>query len=614
MDLRYEAFCFADPLFYDEQQEIGAPSDDFAQVLPMPADGWVTADRGVWRSLRPEGRELPGQGWKIHVSAGLDNARSVLVQVHEYCIEHRIAYKHLRSLMILLARNSKYAPRDGSAKLITIYPADDDELERVLEDLAARLEGEHGAYILSDLRYGSGPLYVRYGGFAERWVEHGGTRVLAISKPDGTLVPDNREPRFSVPDWVKIPACLTASIAARKAGDPAQFPYRVTSSLHFSNGGGVYLATRKSDGEEVVLKEARPHAGLDRTRTDAVERLRREHEVLERLNGIPGVPRTFERFTVWEHHYLAMEHMPGTPLGGWLALNYPLTRRNRTDGDLAAYTERALGLLGKLERILAAVHGRGIVFGDLHPQNVLIDPETDELSLIDFELAADADGGDRPALGAPGFRAPADRSGTEVDEYALAAFRLWFFLPLTTLLELSPAKLRGYADFVQRTFDVPEGYADAIVAGLARARSRRVRRSPPPSSTPHARTGHSSASRSPPRSWRRRPRSGPTGCSPATSSSSGSAARASATARRASCTRWTCPARGGSPSTSGGCSTRSAASRHRDPASSTARTASRTCWRTSVTTTPRPGCWPRRRSWSRRPPTTRSKAAFRASR
>ncbi|GAB3138361.1 class III lanthionine synthetase LanKC [Amycolatopsis stemonae] len=467
MDLRYEAFCFADPLFFDEQQEIGAPSDDFAQVLPAPSAGWVATDRGVWRALRPEGRELPGQGWKIHVSAGLDNARRVLVQVHEYCIEHRIAYKHLRSLMILLARNSKYAPRDGSAKLITIYPADDDELERVLEDLAARLEGEHGAYILSDLRYGSGPLYVRYGGFAERWVEHGGSRVLAISKPDGTLVPDNREPRFSVPDWVRVPACLTASIAARKAGDPAQFPYRVTSSLHFSNGGGVYLATRKSDGEEVVLKEARPHAGLDRTRTDAVERLRREHEVLERLDGIPGVPRTFERFTVWEHHYLAMEHMPGTPLGGWLALNYPLTRRNRTDGDLTAYTERALGLLGKLERILAAVHDRGLVFGDLHPQNVLIDPETDELSLIDFELAADADGGDRPALGAPGFRAPADRSGTEVDEYALAAFRLWFFLPLTTLLELSPAKLRGYADFVQRTFDVPEGYADAIVAGLA---------------------------------------------------------------------------------------------------------------------------------------------------
>lgn len=468
MDLRYEAFCFADPLFYDEQQEIGAPVGDFAQALPAPATGWVTADRGVWRALSPESRQLPGQGWKIHVSAGLDNARRVLVQVHEYCVERRISYKHLRSLMILLARNSKYAPRDGSAKLITIYPADEDELGRVLEDLAVRLEGEHGAYILSDLRYGDGPLYVRYGGFVEQWVEHEGNRVLAIRKPDGRLVPDKREPTFSVPDWVKIPACLQSSVAARKSGDPAQFPYRVTSSLHFSNGGGVYLADPKAGGEQVVLKEARPHAGLDRAQIDAVARLRREHDVLDALAGIPGVPRAFEHFTVWEHHYLAMEYMPGTSLGNWLARNYPLTRRDTTEADLTAYAARALAVLAKVEEAIEAIHARGIVFGDLHALNILIDEDDESrVSLIDFEMAADVESGERPALGAPGFRAPADRVGFEIDEHALAALRLWIFLPLSALLELAPAKLRGIADFVERRFGLPEGYADAAVAVLA---------------------------------------------------------------------------------------------------------------------------------------------------
>ncbi|WP_086673628.1 class III lanthionine synthetase LanKC [Amycolatopsis pretoriensis] len=468
MDLRYEAYCFADPLFYDEQQEIGAPVDDFAQALPMPAEGWITADRGVWRALSPAGRRLPGQGWKIHVSAGLDNARRVLVQVHEYCIEHLISYKHLRSPMILLARNSKYAPRDGSAKLITIYPADEDELERVLEDLADRLEGEHGAYILSDLRYGDGPLYVRYGGFAEQWVEHDGNRVLAIRKPDGTLVPDKREPTFSVPDWVKIPACLQSSVAARKSGDPDQFPYRVTRSLHFSNGGGVYLADPKAGGEEVVLKEARPHAGLDKARIDAVERLRREHEVLDRLADVPGVPRVFEHFTVWEHHYLAMEYMPGNSLGNWLARNYPLTRRGTTDADLTAYAKRALDVVARVERTVEAIHARGIVFGDLHPLNILIDEDDDgRISLIDFEMAFDVESGDRPALGAPGFRAPADRTGFEIDEHAIAALRLWLFLPLSQLMELAPSKLRGIADFAERRFALPTGYADAAVAVLA---------------------------------------------------------------------------------------------------------------------------------------------------
>ncbi|AGM02967.1 class III lanthionine synthetase LanKC [Amycolatopsis keratiniphila] len=467
MDVRYEAYCFADPLFFDEQRETGDVADDFASLLPAPEDGWRTGVRGVWRLLHPVARNLPLQGWKIHVSAGLDNAERVLVKVHEHCVEHAVSYKHLRSRTTLLARNSKYAPRDGSGKLLTLYPADNNELERVLVALSAKLDGEPGAYILSDLRYGAGPLYVRYGGFAEQWVELDGKRVLAIRKPDGTLVPDKREPTFSVPDWVTIPEFLAPHLAARKSGGADQFPYQVKSSLHFSNGGGVYLADRKSDGERVVLKEARPFAGLDRDEVDAVERLRREHEVLERLKGIDGIPTAYDRFTVWEHHFLAMEYMPGVSLGNWLARNYPLTRRDTTEADIAAYTERALALVRRVEAMIGEVHGRGIVFGDLHSLNILVDGDDDNVSLIDFEMAADIESGTRPALGAPGFRAPRDRNGFEVDEYALAVLKLWIFLPLTTLLELAPAKLRGLADFVQQRFDVPEGYADSIVAELA---------------------------------------------------------------------------------------------------------------------------------------------------
>ncbi|NBH05642.1 class III lanthionine synthetase LanKC [Amycolatopsis sp. SID8362] len=475
MDLRYEAYCFADPLFYDEQPEIGTPVEEFASALPVPS-GWVTADCGVWRVLHPRGQVLPGQGWKIDVSAGLDNARRVLEQVHEYCLEHRLSYKHLRSVLTLLARNSKYAPRDGSAKLATIYPADDRQLERVLEDLTARLEGEHGAYILSDLRYGDGPLYVRYGGFVEQWVEHDGNRVLAIRKPDGRLVPDKREPTFSVPDWVKIPACLRSSVAARKAGAPAQFRYRVTRSLHLSNGGGVYIAEPEAGGDEVVLKEARPHAGLDKAGVDAVERLRREHDVLDRLAGVLGVPQVFERFTVWEHHYLAMEYVPGSSLGDWLAHNYPLTRRDMTDADLAAYARRAFEIVNGVEKTIEAIHARGIVFGDLNPLNILVDDDG-RISLIDFETAFDVESGDRPAPGAPGFRAPADRTGFEIDEHALAALRLWLFLPLFQLTELAPAKLPGIAEFVERRFALPEGYVDAAVAALA-PRTASVRSAP----------------------------------------------------------------------------------------------------------------------------------------
>jgi serine/threonine protein kinase len=469
MDLRYEAFCFADPLFFDEQLQSGVSEDNFGRELPIPALGWVEGDSGVWHMLRPEGLELPLQGWKIHVSAGLDNAERVLDAVHMHCIEHCIAFKYLRTRSILLTRNSKYAARAGSGKLITIYPISDKELERALIDLSVALRDEHGAYILSDLRYGKGPLYVRYGGFVEQWTEWQGTRVLAIRNSAGTLVPDKREPSFSFPDWVDLPDFLAPHLAARKAGDPAQLPYHVKSSLHFSNGGGVYLAERHADGRKVVLKEARPHAGLDARGLDAVVRLRREHEILERLAGIPGIPEVYDRFPVWEHEFLAMEYMPGVTLSSWLARNYPLTRQDRSEQDLRDYTKRALALIDRIVRTMAEVHERGVVFGDLHGMNVLVDIEDakDTVSLVDFELAFDAEKGGRPALGAPGFRAPAGRTGFAVDDYAIAALRLWIFLPLNTLLELAPSKLPGLVDFIERRFDLPAGYGASILHELA---------------------------------------------------------------------------------------------------------------------------------------------------
>ncbi|WP_216210875.1 class III lanthionine synthetase LanKC [Amycolatopsis aidingensis] len=483
MDLRYEAFCFADPLFFDEQRESATAEDVLGHELEQPDSGWLREDMGVWRMLRPTSGPLPEQGWKIHVSACLDNAERVLTTVHEYCLAHKISFKYLRTRSILLARNSKYAPRSASGKLITIYPADDGQFERVLADLSGKLDGEEGPYILSDLRYGKGPLFVRYGGFVERWVEADGTRVLAIRKSDGTLVPDKRGPSFVVPDWVDLPECLEPHVAARKGGDPADFPYRVTRSLHFSNGGGVYQAERLADGKELVLKEGRPHAGLDRDQADAVTRLQREYDILTRLAGIEGIPEVYDLFTVWEHHFLAMEYVRGRPLGSWLSRNYPLTRGDIDEREVADYTRRALGLLDSVTRLISEVHERGVVFGDLHALNIMVDDEAGQegqeagdtkhtagsprISLIDFELAAPVDTGGRPALGAPGFRAPRDRTGFQIDEYALAALRLWLFLPVNALLELSPAKLFPLVEFVERRFPVPAGFGESVLNVLA---------------------------------------------------------------------------------------------------------------------------------------------------
>ena len=160
--------------------------------------------------------------------------------------------------------------------------------------------------MLSDVRWKAGPLYVRYGAFLDDWADdpHTGELELCIRRPDGTPEPDRRLPVFRVPDWVQVPGFIRPAIADL-GGGPRDFPYEILEALHFSNAGGVYLAKDPSSDRRVVLKEARPHAGLDPSGADAVARLRRERDILKRLAGSGIAPELLGEFIAWEHHFLS---------------------------------------------------------------------------------------------------------------------------------------------------------------------------------------------------------------------------------------------------------------------------------------------------------------------
>jgi hypothetical protein len=462
MNHNYEAFCMADPAFYDAP--VHSEAEDPYQLGEQPApDGWRRRTTDHWVIYSPLDSDLPSQGWKIHVAGCLDNAEHIIQTVWEYCTERDIAFKFLRSPRVVLARNAKYAARGGSGKLVTIYPSDDAELESVGVDLDGLLAGQAGPYILSDLRWGAGPVHVRYGGFAPRWCDDGqGARVLAIEDPTGELVPDVRGPVFSVPDWVTPPACLAPHLAARAATTVGDIPYTIDEALHFSNGGGVYLGTDRRTGERVVLKEARPHAGLSGDGTDAVTRLRRERDALERLAGIGAVPRLVDHLTIGEHEFLVMEHIEGEGLNTVLARRCPLLDGTADADALAGHTAWAMAVHADVERAVAEVHERGLVYGDLHLFNVIVRPDG-RIALIDFEVADVVDADRRPGLGAFGFVAPHDTTGFDIDHYALACLRLALFVPLERLLGLDRAKAAHLAAVAAEHFPVPAEWLDRAV-------------------------------------------------------------------------------------------------------------------------------------------------------
>ncbi|MGW2256291.1 class III lanthionine synthetase LanKC [Streptomyces sp. NPDC001780] len=468
MKLHYVRYCQADSPFYDEPRRRPEGHGYYLQAGQEPPAGWTSGIHGPWVRLAPRDARLPPQGWKVHVSARPETAQLLLDRTFAYCVERRIPFKFLAGETELRGRNHKYADRGGSGKFITVYPVSDAQLHALLTDLDPRLKGLGGPHILSDLRWADGPLHLRYGAFAERYV-HGvlNTPEPAIETPDGRLVADTRSPVFRLPEWVRPPAFLAAALRERTRHEaPPRLPYTIDSALHFSNGGGVYLATDRRTGQKVVLKEARPHAGLDQRGRDAVQRLRHERDVLRELADVEEVVDCVDSFQLWEHHFLVLSHAEGVGFHREVARRTPLHTPEAGDRAFAEYTVWATDVLDKIGTAVRALHAKGFAFGDLHPGNIVLTPDGG-IRLLDFEMAVRSDDPQDIRTGAPGFAPPTPRSGVLADRYALGCLRLSVFLPLTAVLPLDPSRAAAHLRFVTSRFPVSEHWASETLELLA---------------------------------------------------------------------------------------------------------------------------------------------------
>ncbi|MEV7392851.1 class III lanthionine synthetase LanKC [Streptomyces sp. NPDC091215] len=479
MDRRYEVYALADGHFYDTPDRLGSGGAQsellFATARRAVPEGWHAARSGDWLTMTPLGADgapppSPAQGWKIHSSATRANAERIAAVVWDYCVPRRVPFKFVPGPHLLHLRNAKYAGRDTSGKFVTVYPSDEGRLQEVLRELGALLEGFEGPYILTDLRWNDGPLYVRYGAFARSYVvDERGSLVTAVRDGAGRLVPDRRAPSFQVPEWVTLPEFLRPQLAARDATTVGDLPYRIEKALHFSNGGGVYAGTDTRDGRRVVLKEGRPHAGLAADGADAVARLGREKAALEAVAGTGVVPEVRDWFTLGDHRFLVMDFLEGRPLNAFFAQRHPLLTPDPDPGAVRDYTDWALRIHRAVERAVEAVNARGIVFNDLHVFNIMVAPDEESVLLVDFEAAAPVAENGRQVVAHPGFFAPPGRRGVEVDRYALACLRLALFLPVTTLFVVDRGKAAHLADVIAGQFPhVPRSFLDEAVAEITR--------------------------------------------------------------------------------------------------------------------------------------------------
>lgn len=436
-------YTLSNELFYEPFEAHYEPKPDYITLVndllrDLNSD-WVSTRDGFWFHIHPRKVALPTQGWKVHVSATLDNGASILQRAAKIALAHNVPFKFALDRNILSLISSKKWNRGSSGKFITMYPFDLPSFEMLLEDLYTELRDEEGPYILSDKRYKDcKTLYYRYGGIKRTSrVDMRGTEIPVLISPDGEAIPDRRNAYFDPPAWATDPFPVEEpeQELTLNAGR-----YVVKKALAFSNSGGVYVADDLSTGNEVIIKEARAHTLMDGLGNDAIKLLQKEQKILESISDTGIAPKPIESFYDWENFFLAQEYVSGRDIREIMLTEGPLTKVEPSLSDAQAFYELFRKLFKSFAQAVAVLHDRGIVFGDLSANNIKIDPATYAVRLIDFEGAVRT-GVDTPTyLYTPGFRdAMSVRTNKVVfadDLYGLAAIMLYTIFPIHSLSSL----------------------------------------------------------------------------------------------------------------------------------------------------------------------------------
>lgn len=447
MDMRYLRYVKPGEKYYVLPKEKAEASE--LNVSNKPEEWEATSD-GHWTYLIKPNIKLPIQGWKIHISANTMDANKTLDIASDFLFGQSIPFKYVSNIYELLYKNSKYGDRGSSGKFMTIYPNSESQfifvaktLDNLLKDVAK------GPYILNDKRWYDGNVYFRYGAFSEMYIHEGGAKIPAIKTPEGNLIADSREPYYYLPPFVVEPKAVKEMDALQEEAQTQSTEldnFEILSALHFSNGGGVYSAKNKA-GKKVVIKEARPGAGLDGQGKDAVTRLKHEAEILSRLKGLNYVVEYHQSFSAWEHSFLVEEYIEGTPLNTWLAAYYPFSPHQSTED----YCAIVLPVIHQLKEALQEIHSKGIGMGDLQPANVLV-TESGEIKLIDFEAASDLNDVLHSGLMTPGYTGAVDLSREQSDWFALSRIARQIFIPIGPVQDLAEDVLKQHDQWILKRY------------------------------------------------------------------------------------------------------------------------------------------------------------------
>ena len=145
--------------------------------------------------------------------------------------------------------------------------------------------------------------------------------------------------------------------------------YHIINKIYESINSLVYRAIRNQDNQPVVIKILKE----DYPTVSELIRYKQEYEIIRSLD-LDGVVKAYDLQRYQNSLVMVLEDFGGESLKLWMA------ERKFT-------LEEFLILARKITESLGAIHAADIIHKDINPSNIVYNPETGKLKIIDFGIA-----------------------------------------------------------------------------------------------------------------------------------------------------------------------------------------------------------------------------------
>lgn len=316
------------------------------------------------RYLATEGFKLGG--WVVYVSVIAAQGENMLKEVLPFLKESNAKFQVIKNEAEHRALLDGEHKLENVGKVLMVSCSSDEEAVHISKGLIASTEKFTGVEVLDALRIGHN-VYAEFS--------------ICLKGGNGA-----EYYKMFVPEKKKIPFTIDKTITQSQNGRFVGSLYLLMNEIVNTYKGTIHKAInlKRLSCTWCLVKHGRSNAGCDAQNRTIRERLVWQKKVIQELQPIIPTPKFIDYFEKHGDSFLVIDWADGTKLMDMM----PPYFKEKDWKDLEKETQKKIiSYFLALMNTIQLIHDHGYVHRDITPMNFIIDPKTDKVTVIDFELA-----------------------------------------------------------------------------------------------------------------------------------------------------------------------------------------------------------------------------------